>query len=360
MIKNCTRQNPLISRKLVTAGETWTNLTSTRAYESLTLSDLIGEKQIPTGIDPSKYLTAEQFEYTIRFLSLPEMNWELLESEDVLGFDTEWRPEFRKGGQGAAAIVQIAFPKSKQCWIVDLSFPRPPILEDPVALKNLVMNHAHSHSFCRHHDDTHSSYTTPPPTNTTNNTLLPSQQYHQQNQQQNQQNQHYQQDYPQHHQQKGGGQYNKGSGGSSKRKGSTKSTHSSVVNTPAPTPHQQPHQQNTHTYPTQYSKYHHQNQQHQQHQQQQEYHHDYQQHQQNQQHQQKGGSQQQSQQSKGGTTSKRKGKNQKAAAGASTSSQSTSTKSNVLIPPAKTQSTVDSSAGLSIVSDISDTIRFRG
>ncbi|CAD7957748.1 unnamed protein product [Amoebophrya sp. A120] len=72
-------------------------------------------------LDSAQYLTAkEDFQYSLHVKTIEEVDCSIFEEEKIVGFDTEWRPEFRKGGQGAAAILQLAFPKRKECWVVDL------------------------------------------------------------------------------------------------------------------------------------------------------------------------------------------------------------------------------------------------
>lgn len=67
-----------------------------------------------------KYLTSHDLGYEMRFVRLEDIDYKIFEKDKIVGYDTEWRPEFRKGGQGEAAIIQLAFPNARECWVIDL------------------------------------------------------------------------------------------------------------------------------------------------------------------------------------------------------------------------------------------------
>ncbi|CAD7955765.1 unnamed protein product [Amoebophrya sp. A25] len=123
-----------LEQKLVYARSRFMSLCAAegRDYVAIKSRDLCGAEVLDRKrIDANKYLTASFFDYRLKVLAVDEIDWSIFETDRVIGFDTEWRPEFRRGGQGAAAIMQLAFPVRKECWIVDLCLPEAPISEEP-------------------------------------------------------------------------------------------------------------------------------------------------------------------------------------------------------------------------------------
>eukprot|EP00392_Amoebophrya_sp_AT5.2_P001961 g1966.t1 len=86
----------------------------------------------PPTLDGSKYLTIADFGYTLHVIGVEEalarvqlqVPKKQVDEENYVyvGFDTEWRPEFRKGGQGAASVMQLALPHRKEVFVIDLLF----------------------------------------------------------------------------------------------------------------------------------------------------------------------------------------------------------------------------------------------